>query len=231
MSELPRRPATGPVDVAERGGPAFCNNPWFALKGPRGYTFGALGYSGNWTVTFSRDVSGETTVTGGIADQSLPKVLTPGQIISSAEVVLGSTPGDANAVSGALHAYQRSSLLLKPARQPPVVFDHFFAVNPSQPTEERLHQLAGDAARPGCEVFLLDAGWYANQNVSVDTTWFEQAGLDRQPACSPKARPPDRLRALIGYGIWDWMEPETAGPRVRLPLRNTLRRRAPPACS
>jgi alpha-galactosidase len=192
----------------------FCHNPWFALKAPRGYTFGALSYSGNWAIAISRDVTGETTVMGGIADGSLPMVVAPGKTITSPEALLGFTPGDANAVSRALHAYQRRSLLLEPARQPPVVFDHFFAVNPSQPTEERLRQLAGDAARLGCEVFLLDAGWHTNQHAPADATWFEQRGdwiVNRRVFPEGPARLTTYVRSLgMRFGIW--MEPETVLP-------------------
>ena len=91
----------------------------------------------------------------------------------------------------------------------PVLFDDGLCNRHGGPTEERLIPVIDMAARMGAEVFILDAGWYAE----LDGTWWETVGEWQ----INKERFPQGLKGIFDYirskGMKTtlWLEPEVMG--------------------
>lgn len=98
--------------------------------------------------------------------------------------------------------------------QLPVIFNDYMNCLYGDPTTEKLLPLIDAAAQVGCEVFCIDAGWYA------DGAWWDGVG-EWQPSA---ARFPGGIQEPISYihskgmipGLW--LELEVMG--VRCPLAN-----------
>lgn len=98
----------------------------------------------------------------------------------------------------------------------PVQFNSWYP-RPGEPDIATLRAMIPGAARLGCEVFVLDAGWYANTQ-SVEGDWWMRTGdwlvADRLF--------PDGLEGFAGevrnrgleFGIW--FEPEAVGPTSKV---------------
>jgi alpha-galactosidase len=207
---LPR----GLTTLSNQVGRQLNSAPWFTLCGSDGRRFGQLAYSGNWSLEFFRDITGHTTVTGGIDARAFEHLLAPGESLRTPVSLLGFTPGDANSVSQALHGYQRQYAIPKPERLLPVVFDHYFPFHPHNPADDELRPLASRAAELGCEVFLLDAGWHKNELATPEQLWVEQRGdwlVNPELFPSGLSALAEHVRSEgMEFGIW--MEPETVVP-------------------
>lgn len=99
----------------------------------------------------------------------------------------------------------------------PVVFNDYMNCLWAQPTEEKLLPLIDAAARAGCEVFCIDAGWYSDE-----LTWWDSVG-EWLPA--PGRFPsglPAVLKRIAAEGMVPglWMEPEVVG--VHSPVAERL---------
>lgn len=98
--------------------------------------------------------------------------LEPGGRFDSVPVTLTHVSGDHRDAFGVLTQYRRR------IRRPnadnvelPVIFNDYMNCLFGDPTEEKLLPLIAAAAEAGCEVFCIDAGWYAD-----DATWWEDVG-------------------------------------------------------
>src|SRR5262249_17452862 len=143
--------------------------------------------------------------------------LAPGQSVESPQLALGFTTGDANDASRALHRYQRRAVIPDTDRLPLVKFDSWYPnQGPTQPT--RMKAFIDAAARLGCEAFVLNAGWYVNEETPENAIWWAQIG-DWLPNT---ALFPSGIGELADYahgkglkfGIW--MEPESIAPTARV---------------
>jgi alpha-galactosidase len=184
-------------------------NPWMALRGDDGGAWAvALAWSGSWKLAAECVPEGGIRVVAGINDFDAPVTLGPGErhVTPVAAGVYGSE-GLAG-VRHRLHDYQRRALRPAPAEPLPVVYNSWeathFGVDAGHQAE-----LARVAAEIGCEVFVVDDGWFRGR--SDDTAGLGDWAVDR-------GKFPDGLEALIGvvrslgmrFGLW--VEPEGVNP-------------------
>lgn len=91
----------------------------------------------------------------------------------------------------------------------PVIFNDYMNCLWGDPTEQKELPLIDAAAAAGCEYFVIDAGWYAEQNEN----WWSTVGL-WQPS---KSRWPRGIRFVLdrirekGMTPGLWLEPEVVG--------------------
>jgi len=126
-------------------------------------------------------------------------------------VAIGCVRGGFQEAVQALTAYrERVCVRLRRARATcPVIFNDYMNCLWGDPTEEKELPLIDAAAAAGCEYFVIDAGWYAEQNED----WSSTVG-SWQPS---KTRWPRGIRFVLDRirekemipGLW--LEPEVAG--------------------
>ncbi len=138
--------------------------------------------------------------------------LARGESYTAAPAVYGKVEGGVEEAIAALTVYKRATALAAfPGGQVPVCFNDYMNCLWAQPTRERLMPLVKAAADAGCEIFVIDAGW------------FGQAG--EWPLHNGDWQPEDRLfgdgglRGLIadilshGMKPGVWLEMETVDSR------------------
>ena len=131
---------------------------------------------------------------------ALPRVLL---VAFSAEHIESAAPP--------LHAAMADTLPPLP-KAPPLVYNTWFE-SFAHLDVERLHRQVAAAAEVGCEVFVVDAGWYgAGEGWACQGDWSEKT--DR--SFHGKMREfSDHVRAAgLGFGLW--MEPEAIHPSTPL---------------
>ena len=139
------------------------------------------------------------------------KNLKPGESYQTVPVALGCVKGGFEQAIEALTAYRRT-FCLKPNvanKTCPVIFNDYMNCLNADPTTEKEIPLVDAAAAAGCEYYVIDAGWYAEQNEN----WWVSVGM-WQPS---KTRFTGGLQKLLDYikskglkpGLW--LELEVAG--------------------
>ena len=118
----------------------------------------------------------------------------------------------------ALTNYRRSIIRPHPDHSNmPIIFNDYMNCLMGDPTEDKILALLGPVAKSGAEYFVIDAGWYAEND-----GWYDEVG-EWEP--SPK-RFPSGFKKLLdqirdrGLTPGLWVEPEVIG--VRCPLAKTL---------
>lgn len=141
------------------------------------------------------------------------KRLRPGESFASVPVAVGAVTGGLESAARELTRYRRLMRRDHVDHQRlPVIFNDFMNCLFGDPTAEKLYPLIDVAAEVGCEVFCIDAGWYA------DGQWWDEVG-EWRPSVK---RFPEGLVKVIDYirakgmvpGLW--LEIEVMG--VRCPL-------------
>ena len=186
--------------------------PYVALHAP-GYTYLAeILWSGNWQLHVYRLADGRVTIAGGLNAWGLCHRLQPGDELVLPDALLACVPGDLNAATQRVHDYQRRC---RPDRERPVPvqFNSWYPFQ-GEPPVDKMKAFASAAAELGCEVFVLDAGWYTTETEDPQENWWTRTGdwvVNRRLF-------PNGLEELssfcrdrgIGFGIW--FEPEAVSP-------------------
>ncbi len=176
--------------------------------------------TGNWMIRFSSVPQGDNlpivVVELGLSDENLRLPLLPGESLELPTILYQALPqGEPHLAAPALHTYQLSHHLAKAKPYAPVVYntwlDHFDLLD-----VPRLRRQLAAARDAGCEIFVVDAGWYG----AGSPNWWAQAGDWREKTRASfhgKMRKfTDEVRvAGLQFGLW--MEPERIGPEA--PLR------------
>jgi len=145
------------------------------------------------------------------------KKLEPGKSYKTVPVAIGCVRGGFQEAVQALTEYrQQVCIRMRPAQRVtcPVIFNDYMNCLVGDPTEEKELPLIDAAAAAGCEYFVIDAGWYGEQNED----WWSTVGL-WQPS---KTRWPHGIRFVLdrirekGMIPGLWLEPEVAGKRSPL---------------
>ncbi len=193
--------------------------PYMCLReidADRGVAFHVLP-CGNWSIEVTArpimDVHPFVVVNLGLADDDLRLELSAGETIECPEVLVQLLPGgEPCAAAPNLHRWLREKVCILRQPELPVVFNTWF--DQFEVLEvPRLRQQLQAAKEVGCEVFVIDAGWYGPQAGD----WFAQAGDWREKLDGAfrgeMAAFADEVRAAgLGFGLW--MEPERFGPNV-----------------
>ena len=166
---------------------------------------------GNWIIRFNAhafiDSQYFIVMETGLADEDLHLNLHPGEVFQLPEVLLQALPqGKPELAASSLHCYLQNRFFYNLKGEPPLVyntwFDQFDSINLSH-LEEQLKA----AQEVGCEIFIIDAGWYGPGGAD----WWNQVGDWREKTGSAlmgrMVEFGERVRAAgLGFGIW--MEPE-----------------------
>ncbi|HVU10625.1 MAG TPA: alpha-galactosidase [Phototrophicaceae bacterium] len=137
------------------------------------------------------------------------KRLQPGELFTSVPVAVGCVSGDFHDALRMLTQYRRRIFTRgDDLRHLPIIFNDYMNCLFGDPTTEKELPLIEAAAALGCEIFVIDAGWYAD-----DGTWWDQVG-DWQES---KQRFPNGFREVIdaihakGMIPGIWLEIEVIG--------------------
>lgn len=167
--------------------------------------FAALGYSGSFKVEAQRDFKGITRATLGVNDFDFSYTLKAGQELETPCVYIGVSNGFA-VMSNDMSRFAINHILPRAyAQKPlPVLYNSWEATAFDVNTQGQL-ELAKKAAELGCELFVMDDGWFGKRN-------SDRAGLGDWFVNEEKF--PNGLDELIngvnalGMDFGLWFEPE-----------------------
>lgn len=202
------------VTESRRGFTSHEANPWFALTragdedGPT--WFGALAWSGNWSMVFESERNDAVHVVAGIQPFDFAWHLEPGESFETPALVCGYSEHGLDGAARVLHRYQSERVLPERHRAtpPPVHYNTWLATAFDIRVDHQL-ALAERAAELGVEVFVIDDGWFPGRT-------DDHAGLGDwvvDPAKFPHGLAPlvDQVHRLgMRFGIW--LEPEMVNP-------------------
>lgn len=167
--------------------------------------FGALGYGGNFKVEVQRDFAGKTRAMLGMSDFDFCYTLKVGESFVTPPVYIGYTQGFAS-MSNMMNKFAVDNILPpKYAKEPlPVLYNSWEATEFDVNCEHQL-ALAKLASQIGCELFVMDDGWFGKRNNDRAGLgdWF--VNLEKFPqGLKPLI---DGVNALgMKFGLW--FEPE-----------------------
>jgi alpha-galactosidase len=203
LDELGRRFGVG---AAEDGRSSGEHVPWLALTHDDGGLLAALAWSGRWRLdTASRgDVQ---AVAFGIAD--FAHELAPGERIALPSAVIAGYAGDLDDGANAWRRWLAENWTPPvPDDWPWIQYNHWYAYL-GDIDADRLFEEARLAADGGCEVFVIDDGWFRGRRPdSYFAGWGDWV--------EDRAKFPDGLGAFgarvrdLGMRFGLWVEPERA---------------------
>lgn len=220
IAEMRRgRVSVGPAKLVHESTTGFSSNqhqPGFLLSVQdatqhHGEVFGFnLIYSGNHYASVQRSFQGLTRVMQGINPDNFCKELLPGELFEAPEAVLAYSEDGFTGVSHKFHRFVNEHIV--PAywqyRPRPVLYNSWEGCGMDF-NHRRLVSLAKDAAELGCELFVLDDGWFGKRD-------NDRAGLGDYTVNSKKlGRGLDGLANAIrklGMEFGLWFEPEAVNP-------------------
>jgi alpha-galactosidase len=172
--------------------------------------FGALAYSGNWSLRFESLLTRALRVHGGYEPSDFAMTLGPGESHTTPAFVLGCSHEGRGGASRRLHAFTRDYVLPEPRNGDlrPVLYNSWEAVYFDMSFESQA-QLARKAAAIGIELFVIDDGWFGGRR-------NDSAGLGDWVVSSDVF--PSGLNPLIeevkslGMRFGLWVEPEMVNP-------------------
>jgi alpha-galactosidase len=199
------------------------STPYLVLR-PTGERQGVVFHvlpCGNWTIRVSPVTAGGelpyAVAELGLADENLHRVLQPGEVLDLPEILFQSLPqGEPHLAAPVLHRYLLAHHFGGAKPEAPVVYNTWFDRFDNLDVARLRTQVAA-AKAVGCEVFVIDAGWYG----AGGPNWSAQVGDWREKteaAFRGKMQAfADEVRAAgLGFGLW--MEPERFGPDA--PIRS-----------
>jgi alpha-galactosidase len=199
---------------SRRGITSHQANPWITIDDgqateTRGETWStALAWSGTWRITVEKDPAGRVAVAAGFGHDPVSIGLVAGEVLETPVAAGLYAEGGFAGAASAWHEYALAHVLPHPEEVRPVLYNSWEATEFDFTAEDQM-RLAERAAAMGCELFVMDDGWFGAR-VS------DRAGLgDWTP--NPD-RFPDGLGPLIkrvhetGMRFGLWVEPEMVNP-------------------
>ena len=167
-------------------------------------------YSGNHYASAQLSQTGLTRVMQGITPSNFRKILAPGEIFETPEAVMCWSDKGLNGMSAAMHRFVNDHIVPQywQNRPRPVLYNSWegcmFDFN-----QRRLLDLADRAKNLGCELFVLDDGWFGVRN-------HDRCSLGDYNV-NPK-KLPEGMAGLakkindkgLQFGLW--FEPESVSP-------------------
>ena len=204
------------VNESLTGASSNRHNPGFLLfeadaTETAGRVFGFnLVYSGNHYAAAQQSLQGLTRVMQGVNPSNFSLELQPGEKFETPEAVLCWSDGGFGGMSAKMHRFVNDHIV--PAywqgRPRPVLYNSWegclFDFN-----QRRLLDLADRAKNLGCELFVLDDGWFGNRN--NDLAGLGDYNVNRKKLPDGMTGLADRIRARgMDFGLW--FEPESVNP-------------------
>jgi alpha-galactosidase len=201
------------VTDSRRGFTSNEANPWFAVArqgDAKQVWFGALAWSGNWSMVFETERNGAHHLVAGINPFDFTWRLEPGEEFTTPTLACGYTEGGLGEASRVLHRYQVAKVLPENHRDlpRPVHFNSWFSTYFDVVADHQI-ELARRAADLGFELFVIDDGWFGRRD-------SDRAGLGdwvANPTKFPRGLSEviDEVHRLgMQFGIW--VEPEMVNP-------------------
>ncbi len=173
---------------------------------------------GNWTIKVSAHSAfgyGRSdpfcVIELGLRDEHLRLELEPGTSLELPEILIQAVPaGQPELAAPHLHRYLLDHYFTEAKTEPPVCYNTWFDVFPDLDVSRLQEQLVA-AAQIGCEVFVVDAGWFGRGPGWSDVgDWREKQDAAFYGRMADFA---DEVRAAgLGFGVW--IEPEKFAPQV-----------------
>lgn len=198
---------------SKRGIPGPHYNPSIAIAEPGACEtsgrvwFGVLAYSGNWSIEIEKSIFGNTHIVAGINDFDFEMILEAGQSFTTPDFYSGFTNNGFGGMSRIMHRFVREHIIPRKDLRP-VLYNSweatYFDVNVNGQKK-----LADKAAQIGCELFVVDDGWFGERH-------SDKAGLGDWRVNAGKF--PNGLGELIdhvkslGMKFGIWVEPESVNP-------------------
>lgn len=192
------------------------HNPGFLLYEPgatedAGTVYGFnLIYSGNHYAAAQQSLQGLTRVMQGINDSNFSRELPPGVCFETPEAVLCHSGKGFGGLSANMHTFVTDHVIPPHwrGRPRPVLYNSWEGCT-FDFSQHRLLSLANRAKALGCELFVLDDGWFAGRD-------NDRAGLGDYTVNRKKL--PEGLEGLsrhlkdkgLSFGLW--FEPESVNP-------------------
>lgn len=174
---------------------------------------------GNWTIDVHSDIisdeSPAAVLEAGLADTDLFLTLQPGEVMELPEILIQDVPcGDLLKIGAPLQKYMiRERMPEADLHLPPVVYNSWL-YRFTDFTHEQLREQLRAAKEVGCEVFIVDAGWFGGKSGwSGVGDWREK---EEAPFYGNMSAFADEVRAA-GLKFGFWMEPERFVPGI--PIR------------
>ena len=204
------------VNESLTGASSNRHNPGFLLfekgaseKAGRVYGFNLI-YSGNHYASAQLSHQGLTRVMQGINPSNLALELAPGDCFETPEAVLCHSDGGFGGLSENMHAFVNDHIIpgCWRERPRPVLYNSWegcvFDFNQS-----RLLDLAGRAKELGCELFVLDDGWFGARNNDKAGLGDYNVNLKKLPSGMEGLAKKVREKGMQ-FGLW--FEPESVNP-------------------
>lgn len=196
------------------------HNPFFMVKRTHAtllngsvYAFNLV-YSGSHRAVVEMDSFGLIRVQQGISPQGFEKPLTPGESFVAPMAVLSYTHCGLNGICHNMHDFVNGHVIPEAfAYQPrPIAFNNWEGTY-MKFSEGKLKSLAKEAADLGCELFVLDDGWFGKRD-------NDSSSLGDWNVYHKKL--PHGIEGIAGYvhklgmkfGLW--FEPEMISPNSEL---------------
>jgi alpha-galactosidase len=179
-----------------------------------------VAWSGNWKINVEQNQQ-EYMVSAGITDVDFRKTLQPGEVFDSFRVLVAQTEeGTLDEITRAFTLWHRkfNSPKSEEAYSIPVEWNQWWPYEDAGVNEEMFKANSDAAKELGCEICVLDAGWFGQGD-----SWYEVRG-DWEKV--NEERFPSGIRALSDYvhlkgmkfGIW--CEIEALGSQSELGKRH-----------
>ena len=204
------------VNESLTGASSNRHNPGFMLfengaTETDGRVFGFnLVYSGNHYASAQQSLQGLTRVMQGINPSNFLKELLPGEKFETPEAVLCWSDGGFGGMSEKMHRFVNDHIVpvYWQGRKRPLLYNSWEGCM-FDFTQNRLLDLANRAKNLGCELFVLDDGWFGKRN-------DDKAGLGDYNVNTKKL--PEGIKGLadkirgkgLEFGLW--FEPESVNP-------------------
>ena len=198
-----------------RGTVTHDHNPFFILDKDATEVsgdvyYGALKLSGNFSGVVDPTPHAETLVQLGINSHDFALNLQPGESFKAPSIICGYTPNGFETMSHNLHRYARECLLRDETRL--VLYNSWEATTFNVQCDQQIN-LAKYAAEIGCELFVVDDGWFGERHDDTDGLgdWYVN------PKKFPNGLTP-LIDAVKSYGMkfGIWVEPEMVNPPTQL---------------
>lgn len=203
LNQMDRDKAFGAADDGRSSGEQV---PWFTLGDSSGGLFASLVWSGRWRLDVDKRLH-ERVISFGISE--FEHLLGPGERLALPGVVLAGYSGD---IDDGANAWRRwvvnHWMSAMPENWPWVQYNHWYAYG-GDIDAERLLEEAQHAAEAGCEVFVIDDGWFRGRRPDSYVAGWGDWVEDR-------AKFPNGLHAFgesirdLGMKFGLWVEPERA---------------------
>ena len=201
------------VNESTTGASSNRHNPGFLLseegateESGRVYGFNLI-YSGNHYASAQLSQQGFTRVMQGISPSNFCQRLQPGEKFEAPEAVLCYSGGGFGGLSARMHQFVQEHIVPEywKYKERPVLYNSWegcmFDFN-----QGRLMDLAHRAKKLGCELFVLDDGWFGNRNNDLAGLGDYKVNLKKLPqGLAGLAQKINKLGLEFGL----WFEPES----------------------